>query len=675
MKKQFLLVLIMLFFMPVAKARLAVAAGASALFNGTAAIPSGNFQESILYAGGQTGDNTLDLKAVSHFQNAVSFMRPGSYRRSLSEFQASRKGLPFLADYILFYEARACRGLNDPERSAVYLNRLLKNYPRSPLVKRAKLMAIGMAGDKDTLVQLLEDFTKRYHGHEDMELRLAQLLKEKGETNRAGDILKKLYIQAGDLSGEALAELGRQPTSAEQLQRAGNLIRRGNHGQAEHELLLLPDDPGYLKAKLDLLGEALFMGKKYNEAASVYASAADLYQAGRSYYRAGDEEDLKKSIDALSQSNDKRISYLLLDLASIERRKDRNFSGAIQDLKEAREKYPWIAEEALWETAWLHYLQKDYKDAASAFSSLSRLYGEPEYLYWTAKSLEDIGGSENANAAAGIYKKLVQEDEGYYSVLASIKTGIPVKEDTLPEQAVRDLKSSASFMRFKVLTMAGLKNEALSDLSYSARNSMDRRTLVWIANQLKNLGAFRNAISVAMRLPGDMQPANVMYPHAFWGRIEKDCSTTGLDPYLVLSVMREESRFDPKVCSAAGAIGLMQLMPKTAKKYSGPLRIVIKNRDSIYSIDANVALGTFYLNKLFNDFKTIPPTLAAYNAGEAVVRKWLAQGHYASFDEFVEDIPYDETKNYIKRIITTYYKYGGEDAAKGFFLAAKTGNP
>ena len=679
MKKLLFFVLILFVSLPVAMARPAAAAGTTAfLVNGPSVAPIKNLQKPLLdNALGHPGESarTLDMEAVSHFQNAVSFMKAGHYRKALSEFQASRPGLPFLDDYICFYEARICWSLKDPERSGKYLNELLKNHPGSPLKVKAKLMAISMANDKDTLIKRLEDFTKRYPGHDGLELRLAQLLKEKGETARAGKILKKIYIRAGGLSGEALAELEGQPSPQEMLKRAENLLRRAHPDKAEHEILSLPDDPSYLKDKLDLLGGALFMQKRYNEAADVYAQAADIYRAARSYYRAGDEDDLKKAIGELSSVNDKRTSYLLLDLASIERRKDHNFAGAIQQLKEASQKYPWIAEDAMWETAWLYYIQRDYKDAEGIFSDLSSLYDEPEYLYWTAKSLEGIGGSANGNAAMKIYRKLVSDDEGYYSVLASIRTGIPVKEEELPERAARQLKNTAAFMRFKVLALAGLKNQALSDLAYSARNCMDRRTLIWIANQMQKLGAFRSAISVAMRLPEDMQPKNVMYPHAFWGRIEKDCSTTGMDPYLVLSVMREESRFDPKVCSPAGAIGLMQLMPGTAKKYSAPLRIVIKNRNSIYGVSANVALGTFYLNKLFNDFKAIPPTLAAYNAGESVVRKWLSQGNYASFDEFVEDIPYGETKNYIKRIITTYYRYGGEEAAKDFFLADKTDNP
>ncbi len=678
MKKLLYLVLILFFIIPVAMARLAAASGTAALTNSPALAPIKKLKKPLPYtAPAEVGSSkeALNLKAASRFKMAVSLMREARDRQALSEFRASRAGLPFLGDYICFYEARAYWELKEPERAAACLDELLKNNPRSPLAEKARLMAIGMAGDKDTLIKRLEDFTKRYPGHDGLELKLAQLLTEKGKAHQARGLLKKIYDGAGALSVEALAELGGSPSPEETLARAGNLLRRAHPHEAAHELLLLPDDPAYSKEKMELLGRALFMQKRYNEAAAVYEQTGDLYNAARSYFRANDEEDLKKEIDALSGAGDRKASYLMLDLASLERRKDNNFAGAIKELNDAREKYPRVSEYAMWETGWLYYMQKDYKDAEAVFSDLGSLYDDPKYLYWTARSLEELGGSTNEKSASDIYKKLVSEDEGYYSVLASMRTGMPVKEDELPEQAARKLTNSTAFKRFTVLMIAGLKNSALSDLSYSARGCMDRDTLVWIANQLKKLGAFRSAIAVAMRLPGDMQPRNVLYPRAFWGSVKKDCSETGMDPYLVLSVMREESSFDPTVCSRAGAIGLMQLMPKTAEKYSVPLRIAIKNKKSIYGINANVALGTFYLDKLFNDFKAIPPTLAAYNAGEAVVRKWLAQGNYSSFDEFVEDIPYGETKNYIKRIITTYYRYGGEEASKDFFIAAKTDNP
>ncbi len=427
MKKLFYLVSILFFFIPVAMARQAVASGTTALTNSPALAPIKELKKPLQYtapsngtapANGGKGKEGLDLKAAAHFKTAVALMDAARYRQALSEFRASRAGLPFLGDYICFYEARSCWELKDPGRATAYLDELLKNYPRSPLSEKARLMAIGMAADKDGLIKRLEDFTKRYPGHESLELKLAQLLMEKGNAHQARGLLKKIYDDAGALSGKALAELGGTPGPQETLTRAGNLLRRAHPVRAARELLQLPDGAAYAQEKLDLLGRALFMQKRYNESAAVYVQAGDLYNAARSYFRANDEEDLEKEIDALSAAGDRRASYLMLDMASLERRKDDNFAGAIQELNEAREKYPRVAEDAMWETGWLYYIQKDYKDADAIFSDLDSLSDDPQYLYWTARSLEGIGGSANEKTARGIYKKLVSEDEGYYSVLA-----------------------------------------------------------------------------------------------------------------------------------------------------------------------------------------------------------------------------------------------------------------
>nr|MDA8086726.1 lytic transglycosylase domain-containing protein [Nitrospiraceae bacterium] len=448
-----------------------------------------------------------------------------------------------------------------------------------------------------------------------------------------------------------------------------NLLRRDAAREAEHELLALPYDDSYEMKKLDLLGRALFLQRRYNEAAYVFGLASDPYLAARAYYRASDVDNFKKAIAALSLSGDRRVASLQMDLAAIERRNG-DWQDALLLLKKTRKDYPWTAEESDWQTGWLYYMKRDYEDALGVFSLLARKYGDTRYYYWTARSLEAIGGKENERAAQGIYKRLARRHDDYYAVLASVKTGVVLKGPGPGPTPFRDPEEMVPFLRFKVLMQAGLDNEARADLIYSSRRLMDPGALIKIARKLKEIGAFRSAISVAMRLPEEMQPKDVMYPKAFWQTVRKDCSGTVLDPYLVLSVMREESKFDPGACSAAGAIGLMQLEPRTAKKYSQLLSIRIDGNNGIYRVDTNVALGAYYLNKLMGEFKSIAPTLAAYNAGPVTVRKWLAAGNYASIDEFVEDIPYIETKNYIKRILATYYEYGREDGAKDFFLTA-----
>jgi soluble lytic murein transglycosylase len=132
--------------------------------------------------------------------------------------------------------------------------------------------------------------------------------------------------------------------------------------------------------------------------------------------------------------------------------------------------------------------------------------------------------------------------------------------------------------------------------------------------------------------------------------------------------MREESTFDPNARSTAGAVGLMQLMPQTAFSLDGNLQLGITNSSQVCNINNNIHLGTYYLSILIKEFGSYTYALAAYNAGEEQVRKWTQKGNYKSIDEFIEDIPYSETRNYVKRVMTTFFEYkrfsGEEEAIK-----------
>src|SRR5208283_3373064 len=130
-----------------------------------------------------------------------------------------------------------------------------------------------------------------------------------------------------------------------------------------------------------------------------------------------------------------------------------------------------------------------------------------------------------------------------------------------------------------------------------------------------------------------------------------------LDPYLILSVMREESRYEPVAQSVAGAVGLMQLMPQTAYKYNKKIKVNLKNTSELFNVRSNILIGSYYLRHLLDRFGSVPLALASYNGGEDTVSEWLKKRKYATVDEFIEDIPYDETRNYVKKVMTTYFEY------------------
>ncbi len=122
-----------------------------------------------------------------------------------------------------------------------------------------------------------------------------------------------------------------------------------------------------------------------------------------------------------------------------------------------------------------------------------------------------------------------------------------------------------------------------------------------------------------------------------------------MDPALIMAVIEIESKFDPKAVSKAGAIGLMQIMPKTAKSISRELKIKKYNKDSLYNPEINIRIGTYYLKKLLQEFNNdIDLSLGAYNAGMGNIRKWQKQK---------KEIPFEETRSFIKKVKSARTKY------------------
>ncbi len=147
-----------------------------------------------------------------------------------------------------------------------------------------------------------------------------------------------------------------------------------------------------------------------------------------------------------------------------------------------------------------------------------------------------------------------------------------------------------------------------------------------------------------------------------------------MDPMIALSVIREESRFDSDARSVAGARGLMQIMPNTAYRLDKNIGLGIRRDSQINDVRNNINLGVYYLKTLFREFRTLPRVLAAYNAGEAVVKKWDGRCGNRPADEFIEEIPYLETRNYVKKVMNSYFQYkrlsSSEPAPKDYLFGS-----
>lgn len=147
------------------------------------------------------------------------------------------------------------------------------------------------------------------------------------------------------------------------------------------------------------------------------------------------------------------------------------------------------------------------------------------------------------------------------------------------------------------------------------------------------------------------------YPFPFLREIEKWSSERQLNPLLVTALMRQESRFEPKIKSVVGATGLMQVMPDTGKWIAGKLQIDSKTID-LENPNDNIMLGTWYLNythQRYNNNSML--AIASYNAGPGNVSRWLQTIPNQDPDEFVEAIPFDETRNYVRQVFGNYWNY------------------
>ena len=145
------------------------------------------------------------------------------------------------------------------------------------------------------------------------------------------------------------------------------------------------------------------------------------------------------------------------------------------------------------------------------------------------------------------------------------------------------------------------------------------------------------------------------YPRAFPALVAKNTKANQLPEALQLAIMREESAFSPRIESFANAIGLTQMLVKTAKRFANGATVT---RELLQDPAKNLEIGSRFLGFLWKHFDAAAPlAIAGYNAGEAAVDRWLGERGDLAMDEFMETIPYDETRNYTKRVLASYFTY------------------
>ncbi len=328
------------------------------------------------------------------------------------------------------------------------------------------------------------------------------------------------------------------------------------------------------------------------------------------------------------------------------------------------------AERAAWRAGWWAYSHGHFQETIAfyeeAASSFPRSDYRPLYLYWSARARERLGDTQGA---ASVYR-LVMGDylNWYYGRLASrrpIVAGAAASREMAPAPAAT-IPPTADLVR--LLLSYGLYEPARDELQYAQRTWGNSpavgATLGWVYNRmgdyLRGIVAMKRAYpqyigSDGMRMPVEAQ--KVIFPLDDFPLIQKYAAAYHLDPYLIAALINQESAFDARIKSSAGAIGLMQVMPSTGRQYARRLRLRRYSTASLTRPEINVQIGVAYFADVVSRAGGVHFALASYNAGEQRVREWNAERGRLETDEFIDGIPFPETQGYVKRIIGTMEDY------------------
>jgi soluble lytic murein transglycosylase len=208
----------------------------------------------------------------------------------------------------------------------------------------------------------------------------------------------------------------------------------------------------------------------------------------------------------------------------------------------------------------------------------------------------------------------------------------------------------------------------LNELQYAQRvwgDSPQLQATIALAHQrLGNVRAGINAMKRAypqyLAAGGETLPREILqviFPVDFWPLLQRYAKQRNLDPYLVAALVAQESNFDPVVRSHANAYGLMQILPSTGRQYARKLGVRPFSTRRLTDAEVNVRLGTQIFADSIRKFGGVHFALAAYNAGDSRVVRWQRERPGLPQDEFIDDIPFPETQNYVKRVLGTAEDY------------------
>jgi len=614
---------------------------------------------------------------------------------------------PLLGDFALYYRASALNHLVRYREAISLLARLEKEYPESPLAQSVSYLnaeALFQDGQFQAALEAYRNFIADYPEGSDAlkaSYRIATCSEKLGDTAGAAAELRRIWLKhpGKDVADDAEEDLKRlrdkgvaiQTFTTEELFGRGlALFDLKKYRDALAVFSSVPPEslPEQLRGRQAFKSAmSLYLSKQNAEAEQAFARLASpespyreyageaFYWHARTLERLGRKESACAALMKLAETSPgSELADDALYHAGMIMKNSGARSEALAVFDRLLNRYPRspLASRVLWENGWGSYRAGDFPAAAELFG---RLLTDDAFrekaLYWQFRSLEAAGSAESARRVLALL--LEEYPTGFYALNLEKEKGIrTTTTPSLDKTVLATLQAPDGQERAMVLISLGLHQEARMEISaMRKRTSSGTAATMDIAKLYLAMEDYRSA----MRLYSPRNPAKkatrssrtwaILYPPAFAESVSRNAAANRISENLTYALIRAESNFFPEARSPVGALGLMQLMPATAKDTARQMHETV-TMPELTIPEVNVRIGTRYLKGLLTRFNgNLVSAVAAYNAGPTPVLRWRKNLSGLREDEFIESIPYSETREYVKRVLAgmeVYRRlYGGEE--------------